>query len=206
MSEPEEVTTRVLRLEKERLWIRDYDGQERPVDTNSFSTPIKQGYLHKQTYILGSFFSFQGVWHSNGIATFLDIPEDEYNSYREQLFRSEEHKGRFDEFIDQFGGKRLFFFADFNAAKIIDVGTGAGFPGIPLSIISPEKEFILMDSLNKRLKIIDELCQRANLIQASLVSLSHGRGHWGLRRLSRSLRRKQAYQLLRLGLNVRLGG
>ena len=41
-----------------------------------------------------------------------------------------------------------------NAAKIIDVGTGAGFPGIPLSIISPEKEFILMDSLNKRLKII----------------------------------------------------
>ena len=108
---------RVLRLEKERLWIRDYDGQERPVDTNSFSTPIKQGYLHKQTYILGSFFSFQGVWHSNGIATFLDIPEDEYNSYREQLFSSEEHKGGFDEFIDQFGGKRLFFFADFDAAS-----------------------------------------------------------------------------------------
>ena len=50
-----------------------------------------------------------------------------------------------------------------NAAKIIDVGTGAGFPGIPLSIISPEKEFILMDSLNKRLKIIDELCQRSDI-------------------------------------------
>ena len=50
-----------------------------------------------------------------------------------------------------------------NAAKIIDVGTGAGFPGIPLSIISPEKEFILIDSLNKRLKIIDELCQRADI-------------------------------------------
>ena len=50
-----------------------------------------------------------------------------------------------------------------NAAKIIDVGTGAGFPGIPLSIISPEKEFILMDSLNKRLKIIEELCQRADI-------------------------------------------
>ena len=50
-----------------------------------------------------------------------------------------------------------------NAVKIIDVGTGAGFPGIPLSIISPEKEFVLMDSLNKRLKIIDELCQRADI-------------------------------------------
>ena len=46
-----------------------------------------------------------------------------------------------------------------DAKKIIDVGTGAGFPGIPLAIISPEKEFTLIDSLNKRLKIIDELCQ-----------------------------------------------
>ena len=34
-----------------------------------------------------------------------------------------------------------------NAKKIIDVGTGAGFPGIPLAIFWPEKEFVLMDSL-----------------------------------------------------------
>ena len=39
--------------------------------------------------------------------------------------------------------------------SVIDVGTGAGFPGIPLSILSPEKEFILADSLAKRLKVID---------------------------------------------------
>lgn len=46
-----------------------------------------------------------------------------------------------------------------NAEKIIDIGTGAGFPGVPLSIISPEKDFTLVDSLNKRLKIIDELTE-----------------------------------------------
>ena len=42
-----------------------------------------------------------------------------------------------------------------NARKIIDVGTGAGFPGIPLAIMSADKNFVLMDSLGKRLKIID---------------------------------------------------
>lgn len=43
------------------------------------------------------------------------------------------------------------------ARKIADLGTGAGFPGIPLAILFPEKEFFLIDSLNKRLKIIEEI-------------------------------------------------
>ena len=42
------------------------------------------------------------------------------------------------------------------AGKIIDVGTGAGFPGALLAIVSPEKEFVLLDSTLKRLKVIDE--------------------------------------------------
>lgn len=49
------------------------------------------------------------------------------------------------------------------AKRIIDVGTGAGFPGIPLAILFPEKEFVLMDSLNKRIKIIDELSKEIRL-------------------------------------------
>ena len=43
------------------------------------------------------------------------------------------------------------------AGMIADMGTGAGFPGIPLAIFSPEKKFVLMDSLQKRLNVIEQL-------------------------------------------------
>lgn len=55
------------------------------------------------------------------------------------------------------------------AERIIDVGTGAGFPGIPLAIISPEKQFVLMDSLAKRLKIIDILCEEIGITNVKTV-------------------------------------
>ena len=50
-----------------------------------------------------------------------------------------------------------------NAKKIIDVGTGAGFPGIPLAIFWPEKEFVLMDSLQKRIKFLEDSAQKAGI-------------------------------------------
>ena len=50
------------------------------------------------------------------------------------------------------------FMEEYEAAEnVIDIGTGAGFPGVPLAIVSPDKKFTLVDSLNKRLRIIDEL-------------------------------------------------
>ena len=58
------------------------------------------------------------------------------------------------------------------AKTIIDVGTGAGFPGIPLAILHPDKKFLLMDSLNKRIKIIDEISQEIGLHN---VTFCHGR-------------------------------
>lgn len=58
------------------------------------------------------------------------------------------------------------------AKSIIDVGTGAGFPGIPLAILYPEKEFLLMDSLNKRIRIIEEISREIGLRN---VSFQHGR-------------------------------
>lgn len=61
-------------------------------------------------------------------------------------------------------------FDEYKAAKkVIDVGTGAGFPGVPLAILSQDKEFTLMDSLNKRLKIIDELSAGIGLANVQTV-------------------------------------
>ncbi|MGI6212160.1 MAG: 16S rRNA (guanine(527)-N(7))-methyltransferase RsmG [Anaerovoracaceae bacterium] len=49
------------------------------------------------------------------------------------------------------------------AEKIVDVGTGAGFPGIPLAVLYPEKEFVLNDSLRKRLDVIREAALRIGI-------------------------------------------
>ena len=48
-------------------------------------------------------------------------------------------------------------------AKVIDVGTGAGFPGIPLKILRPDVELTLLDSLNKRLTFLGEVCAALGL-------------------------------------------
>ena len=56
--------------------------------------------------------------------------------------------------------------------KIIDVGTGAGFPGIPLSILREDLDITLMDSLNKRIKFLEEVRELNHLNNISTV---HGR-------------------------------
>ena len=47
--------------------------------------------------------------------------------------------------------------------SVIDIGTGAGFPGIPLKIVYPELEVVLLDSLNKRIKFLDEVIRTLGL-------------------------------------------
>ncbi len=57
-------------------------------------------------------------------------------------------------------------------AKVIDVGTGAGFPGIPLKIMRPDLEVLLLDSLNKRITFLKEVVNDLGLTD---VSCLHGR-------------------------------
>jgi 16S rRNA (guanine527-N7)-methyltransferase len=47
--------------------------------------------------------------------------------------------------------------------KIIDLGTGGGFPGVPLAILFPEVEFLLVDSIQKKLKVIDAVSEALQL-------------------------------------------
>lgn len=56
--------------------------------------------------------------------------------------------------------------------KILDIGTGAGFPGIPLKIVLEKNEIILLDSLNKRINFLSEVIKKLDLKNIKAI---HGR-------------------------------
>jgi 16S rRNA (guanine527-N7)-methyltransferase len=47
--------------------------------------------------------------------------------------------------------------------QVMDVGTGGGFPGIPLAILFPETQFTLVDSIGKKIKVVNEVASALNL-------------------------------------------
>jgi 16S rRNA (guanine527-N7)-methyltransferase len=59
-----------------------------------------------------------------------------------------------------------------NANTVIDVGTGAGFPGVPLALVFPVKHFLLIDSVGKKIKIVSEIVETLGI---SNVKLLHSR-------------------------------
>ena len=61
---------------------------------------------------------------------------------------------------------------DFGGKKVLDLGTGAGFPGIPLKIAFPDTEFVLMDSLNKRIAFLNRVIE---LLDLKKITAVHGR-------------------------------
>ena len=57
----------------------------------------------------------------------------------------------------------LLQYMDFSGKKLIDVGTGAGFPGLPLKILCPTLDVTLLDSLNKRVDWLNEVSDQLGL-------------------------------------------
>lgn len=55
---------------------------------------------------------------------------------------------------------------------LLDVGTGAGFPGLPLKMIYPQLKVVLLDSLNKRIRFLDEVVDKLGLTDVETI---HGR-------------------------------
>ena len=66
----------------------------------------------------------------------------------------------------------LLCLADFKDKRVADIGTGAGFPGMPLKILEPSMEITLLDSLNKRIDFLKEVCADLGLTGVECV---HGR-------------------------------
>ena len=78
-----------------------------------------------------------------------------------------------------------------NAKKIIDVGTGAGFPGIPLAMVMPKAKFMLCDSIGKKVKVAQAVAdglglQNVECVNARVESLP-GQWDWVVSRAVTSL-------------------
>ena len=55
-------------------------------------------------------------------------------------------------------------------AKVLDVGTGGGFPGIPLAILFPQTSFHLVDSIGKKIKVVEEVSQGLGLKNVKITN------------------------------------
>lgn len=58
------------------------------------------------------------------------------------------------------------------STRVLDVGTGGGFPGIPLAILFPETDFVLVDSIGKKIKVVQAVADRLGLTNVKAI---HGR-------------------------------
>ncbi len=63
----------------------------------------------------------------------------------------------------------LLNITDFRGKRVVDVGTGAGFPGMPLRILEPDFDLTLLDSLGKRIAFLQRVCDEMGLQRVSCV-------------------------------------
>jgi len=94
----------------------------------------------------------------------------EYNKHMNLTSITEEEEFIDKHIIDSLSASRMISFD--NISKCIDIGTGAGFPGIPLKILYPDTEFVLLDSLRKRISFLNDVIEKPSLEKISAI---HGR-------------------------------
>lgn len=109
-----------------------------------------------------------------------DETVDKFSKYREILVEwnqkmnltgiEEEKEVYIKHFLDSVAAVKKGYIKD--GMSIIDVGTGAGFPGLPLRICLENSKVTLLDSLNKRINFLSEVCTNINIDDIELI---HGR-------------------------------
>jgi len=67
--------------------------------------------------------------------------------------------------------------ADFKSKNVIDIGSGAGFPGVPLKIAEPSLELTLLDATGKRISFLAELCSKLSLKTNSIHARAEEAAH-----------------------------
>ncbi len=90
---------------------------------------------------------------------------DEWNNKINLTAITEPHEVALKHFVDSLYGIKFIS----SAKSIIDVGTGAGFPGLPIKIAVPEISLTLLDSLNKRLTFLTEVKKQLNLTDVTCI-------------------------------------
>ena len=96
----------------------------------------------------------------------------EWNSFMNLTAITEFNEVMKKHFIDSLSLIRAVPDINVKAYSLIDVGTGAGFPGIPLKIMFPSLKVVLLDSLNKRISFLNEVINKLGLTD---IEVFHGR-------------------------------
>ena len=93
--------------------------------------------------------------------TQLEVLYKDWNSQINVISRKDIEELYLKHVLHSLGIAKIIQFKD--KTKVLDVGTGGGFPGIPLAILFPQCEFVLVDSIGKKIKVVNEIVSRLNL-------------------------------------------